>query len=214
MIPKMIAYECSRCRAQVESPSELAGKPEACPNCGTLIIVAPLPIGGWLNLLAISLVLSLVILAFSMVVSIIVCAMPDRYQDGPIILKIVDLFQSVVLFALVLYVTVMFYQCRRAARGLIIALNTMVLLIGLTLLVYQMAHNHTPGDPSTAGLCWPVIWTGYLLVSERVKRTFVLPGWWLFYSRSNRVLCPTSTWKGTQQPRTILTNEEFREHDT
>jgi hypothetical protein len=144
-------FVCIRC-----APDFLSEGRSTCPACLAREEGAPLPIGGWLILPAIGLVvwplveLATVLLLLNSDFGLLVG------RTAPVVALSVDLLATV-------FVAVFFFQKKKVAPALMIGL--MVLRV--------VAQVVASGQLKWSWALWAGIWTAYFLTSDRVRRTFV-----------------------------------------
>ena len=163
----MIYYKCTNCGLMMESPPELAGERESCPDCGTIVPVPPRRIGGWLILVAISLIGRFVAMAILLLLGI-------SWYRHPWFAPACGL--CLVYVAFLGYVVALFFQKRRILPPFIIALFCVEVLWVLGLQKALFGLEPTSGEIRGA-VVHGVIWTAYFVRSERVKQTFLVAGW-------------------------------------
>lgn len=168
----MIPYKCTKCGADIQSPSELAGQSQACPGCGTTFVVPPLHISGWLVLPAIGMIAGPFrkLSDIGLLMAWFDYAPNDSMFDLAIVLAIAELLAMI-------YLAVMFFQKRAVVPNFIIAFLGYAVFSNVFGLIDPESYSDLPRF--LASFINAAIWIPYFIVSKRVKRTFVRPGWWL-----------------------------------
>lgn len=184
---------CSECGAVMSGPHAAMIQPLFATEPASIPTGAPVVnprddlegIGGWLILIAIGLVVSpLYILGSAVTQDVQLLANPriqivfDRHA-GLHALILVEIVSNLVLVAVLLALNYVFFTKRRSFPTYFICY--MVLQIVVTIADIAMAHAVLPNVPVSAKsttmivrmLIGAAIWIPYMLVSRRVKATFV-----------------------------------------
>ena len=163
------------------APSEGAGIPATTESSGSS--PAALPIGGWLWLPAIGLALGAIRTLLASLKSVrsllerehlaAAASLPGLpHSARSLTLLFVAGFQ-VALFVGLVWVGVRFARRKRNAPKLLIAVYVLNLALLVALYAFGRGRLVAPGDAWSA-LIGVVIWVPYFLLSDRVKRTFLL----------------------------------------
>ena len=133
-------------------------------------------IGGWLILLAAMLVLGILFSAFGLMSML--AAYSNVAQAGYGTVFTLELVAAGGLFAFLIYATAMFFEKKRSAPEIIINLFILEYFVYGVLFIFESIAGaevfakqnmlHLPSD-----VLFAMIWIPYLLVSERVKETFI-----------------------------------------
>lgn len=195
----MIGYACHSCGKRLEAPAKLAGQSRACRHCGagnkiprldspeagkqpsltqatdTLLPVPP--IDGWLILPAIGRLLDPVLRLVDLY-KVVALWLAGLVSLGPLFAL------SIVEYLFMVYLAFMFFQKRRVVPKILIAFFAYgaiwaVISLDKWFPLYDLASPLS----RIIGLLSAPIWIVYFLVSKRVKRTFVVPGWWVPFVR-------------------------------
>ena len=149
------------------------------PVSATVQRPVPIPesLGGWLILPAIGLVLGCIMSLVGIVASLGLSAnLPSRYQGIFALSLIFDIGLTIFL----VYAAVRFFGKRRNAPATMIALLIVQLVVNALLLAISLGSNAEPfavaaGVQLLRSIIPALIWIPYFSVSQRVKRTFVVP---------------------------------------
>lgn len=163
------------------APSEGAGIPAATQSSGSS--PAAVPSGGWLWLPALGLVLGAIRALLESVKSVrsllerehlaAAASLPGLpHSARSLTLLFIAGFQ-VALFVGLVWVGVRFARRKRNAPKLLIAVCLLNLAVLVALYAFGRSRLVTPGDAMGA-VAGAVIWVPYFLLSDRVKRTFLL----------------------------------------
>jgi hypothetical protein len=178
----LLCFQCEKNYSDVPAKGDLGVSPEnlisltgvpAVGNSG----VTPEKLGGWLWLPAMGLVMGCINSVISIVSSIgYASEISSQYQE----IFALSLLSDIGLTAFLIYAAVRFFGRRRNAPAVMIALIITGIVVNGLLLLISIGADAEPftfayGKALLKGIIGAIIWIPYFNVSNRVKRTFLIP---------------------------------------